>query len=444
MPTELSRYAWVWDHTTNWTPAVHGRQTIGTNNPYLKDREVFLSDFRRLLDFLGRKQFAGLCVWGLLRQSHGGVEAAREIVAYGRERSVSVTPGVGLYTYGGAFYEGRHEFNLETFALANPQCAALVRRKSDAFLALRDVDVGTRARRLEDAFLRRRRPWVQLCPSDPQVIAWIRDAVSWVIEALDLRTIMLEGGDVFNCQCDKCLQRRKRTIDRHVSLEDLCAGYVPVVEYLHRHHPDVEIQCETYGAPGIAPAGAEAGNGKLIPEDCIAQIEAIPEPAQLQLAYNYIMPDEQLNLPTSIARRGLLRTELGSQWQGPNWPHCCAQAIARHCRACRKLGIPAVSFFTEAPDSIPSHWINYEALHAFTSADIDYDTFVERDIAPRLGGIDRAREFIDWATDPKRDEPQVGLTVARQGAVGAADEQEFLKWAWLGGYIAEFGRAGSG
>ena len=65
----------MWDHTTNWTPAVHGRQTIGTNNPYLKDREVFLSDFRRLLDFLGRKQFAGLCVWGLLRQSHGGVWA---------------------------------------------------------------------------------------------------------------------------------------------------------------------------------------------------------------------------------------------------------------------------------------------------------------------------------------------------------------------------------
>ena len=443
MPTELSRYAWVWDHTTNWTPAVHGRQTIGTNNPYLKSPEVFLSDFRRLLDFLGRKRFAGLCVWGLLRQSHGGVEAAREIVKYGRERGVSVTPGVGLYSYGGAFYEGRHQFNLETFALAHPQCTALVRPDSDKYLTLRGVDARARGEGLENAFLGRRRPWVQLCPSDPQVAAWVTDAVSWVIEALGLRTIMLEGGDVFNCRCDKCLDRRKRSIDRHVSLEDLCSGYIPVVEYLHRYYPDVEIQCETYGAPGIAPAGAEAGNGKLIPEDCIAQIDAIPAPAQLQLAYNYVMPNEELNLPASIARRGLLRTELGSQWRGPNWAHCCAHSIAAQCRACRKLGIPAVSFFTETPDYVPSHWVNYEALQAFSSGDIEFDTFVDRDIAPRLGGSERAKAFIDWATDPKRDEIKVGLRVAKRGASGAADEQEFLKWAWLGRYVAEFGRCGS-
>ena len=126
MSGELRRFGWCWDHSTNWTPAVHGRQTFGANQSYEKRPEVFLSDYKRLLDFLGRKGFVGLCVWGLLRESHGGVEAAREIVRYGRGRGVAVTPGVGLFTYGGAFYEGRHDYNLETFALKHPECIAVV------------------------------------------------------------------------------------------------------------------------------------------------------------------------------------------------------------------------------------------------------------------------------------------------------------------------------
>ena len=126
MSSEIQRFGWCWDHSTNWTPGVHGRQTIGTNRSYLKRPEVFLSDCRNLLDCLGQRRFSGLCMWGLIRDSHGGVEAAREVVRYGRDRGVAVTPGVGLFTYGGAYYEGRHDYNLETFALKHPDCVAEV------------------------------------------------------------------------------------------------------------------------------------------------------------------------------------------------------------------------------------------------------------------------------------------------------------------------------
>jgi len=447
---ELQRFGWCWDHSTNWTPGVHGQQTIGTNRSYEKRPDVFLSDFKRLLDFLGSKGFSGLCVWGLLRESHGGVEAAREIVEYGRQRGVSVTPGVGLYTYGGAFFEGRHEFNVETFAFEHPDYVATITQEWPEPLSFTQLSEGTSAPDLADAYLRRKHPWVQLCPSKSEVLAWVKDAVSWVIEALELDTIMLEGGDVFTCRCEACRKRRKRTGDERVSLEDLGNGYVPVVEYLHRHHGDVKIQCETYAAPGLAPASTPApglapastpaSNGGFIPEDCVPFIEAIPEPAQLELTYNFPIPEERLNLPESIAGRGLLRTECGTQWRGPR-SHCCVEVIAAQCRACRKLGIPAVSLFVEEPDTAPAHWINYQAFETFSKEDIPVDAFIERDIAPHLGGPERAREFIRWATDPKCADTNEGIAFARKAGSSAADEDEFLKWAWLARFTAEYGAA---
>lgn len=443
MPTttpELRRYGWCWDHSTNWTPAVHGRQTIGTNRSYEKRAEVFLSDFRRLLDFLGEKKFRGLCVWGLIRDSHGGVDAAREIVRYGRARGVSVTPGVGLFTYGGAYYEGRHEFNAETFAVTRPACVATVMQDWPEPLHFRRAPDGAVGPDLLDPYLRRKRPWVQLCPSNPAVLSWVKDAVSWVIEALELDVIMLEGGDVYTCACAACRQRRRRAIDERVSLEDLCAAYIPVVEHIHRHHPQVGVQCETYAAPGIAPASAQAGNGALIPEDCVTLLEAIPGPVQLELAYNSPLPEQCLNLPPGLAGNGLLRTEMGTQWRGPR-SHCCAAGIATMCRACRKLGIPSVSIFVEEPDSTPAHWINYRAFDSFSKEDISVRAFVERDIAPYLGGAEAALEFIRWAENPKCGDIRAGLSFAREHGAAASDGDEFLRWAWLARFIAEYGVA---
>ena len=433
---EVQRYGWCWDHSTNWTPAVHGRQTIGTNRSYLKRPEVFLRDGKALLDCLAGRGFSGLCMWGLIRDSHGGVAAAREIVEYGRQRGVAVTPGVGLFTYGGAYYEGEHAYNLETFALSRPECVASVAATWPEPLAFATGPGGARVPELTGPFLRRKRPWVQLCPSKPAVHVWLKEAVSWVIETLDLDMIFLEGGDVYTCQCDDCRTRRKRAVDARVSLEDLCAAYVPLVEYLHDAYPHVRIQCETYAAPGIVPAGSQAANGSFIPEDCVSILEAVPEPVQLELTYNCVLAEEQVGLPAGIARKALLRTEAGTQWRGPR-SHCCAETVRSMMQVCRRLGIPAASLFVEEPESTPSHWINYEAFEAFSKADISLEDFVERRIAPYLGGVDRALEFARWASDPRCGVAADGIKFAREGGRRARDEEEFLKWAWLARFIAE-------
>ncbi len=67
MTEELKRFGWCWDHSTNWTPGVHGRQTMGGNRSYEKRPEVFLTDCKRLLDSMGERRFSGLCMFGLSR-----------------------------------------------------------------------------------------------------------------------------------------------------------------------------------------------------------------------------------------------------------------------------------------------------------------------------------------------------------------------------------------
>ena len=95
--------------------------------------------------------------------------------------------------------------------------------------------------------------------------------------------------------------------------------------------------------------------------------------------------------------------------------------------------------FVEEPDSTPAHWINYKAFETFSKEDMPFETFVERDMAGHLGGVQRATAFIRWASDPKCGEAREGIKVAQDGASAAADEDAFLKWAWLGRVIAEYG-----
>lgn len=129
---------------------------------------------------------------------------------------------------------------------------------------------------------------------------------------------------------------------------------------------------------------------------------------------------------------------MGTQWRGPR-SHCCAKGIARMTQVCRRLEIPAVSLFVEEPESTPAAWINYQAFETFSKENIPFHEFIERDIAPHLGGVERATEFIRWASDPKCGPAREGVRFAKTGAGNASDEEEFLKWAWLGRFIAEYG-----
>ena len=108
------RTLWTWDHSTNWELSQIGQQEIGVFNPYGKPPGGFLRDYRRVVDFCSRNKIAAVVIYGFLRDTHGGVEAAKELCHYASERGVRILPGIAIGSYGGIYWEGSSPYNLAT------------------------------------------------------------------------------------------------------------------------------------------------------------------------------------------------------------------------------------------------------------------------------------------------------------------------------------------
>src|SRR5262249_37880267 len=101
------RIFWTWDHSTNWALGTEGLQENGAENPYMKPPEAFLRDYKKVVDYMSDHKLNGLIIWGFLRDKHGGVKSAQELVQYAHERGVRILPGIGSSGFGGFFFERR-------------------------------------------------------------------------------------------------------------------------------------------------------------------------------------------------------------------------------------------------------------------------------------------------------------------------------------------------
>ncbi len=119
-PDLTYRTWWNWDHSTNWDLEQIGVQEIGVMNPYAKPADGFLADFRRLVDFMSRNRIAAIAIYGFLRESHGGIEAAQELCRYATERGVRILPGVAINAYGGIVWEMEHDYIGDQAAQSSP------------------------------------------------------------------------------------------------------------------------------------------------------------------------------------------------------------------------------------------------------------------------------------------------------------------------------------
>jgi len=140
----------VWDRENVYDI---GRMGGGQGIPS-KGKENFLHDYQKAIDFMAEHGFNGIIVWGFLRDSHGGVEAARQLCDYGREKNVRIILGVGINSYGGFYYQGDHESNLNRWFAEHPD--------------LRAIDA--KGRPLEK---------VVACPSKRETQDWHRQGMEW-------------------------------------------------------------------------------------------------------------------------------------------------------------------------------------------------------------------------------------------------------------------------
>ncbi len=166
--------------------------------PYGKPPGGFLADYKRLVDFCSRNRIAAITIYGFLRDSHGGVEAAQELSRYATERGVRIMPGIAIGAYGGVYWEGDHKYNLATWLKQNPQFAATMEKGVGFQLA--DLSFPLNFPRSDYT--------VSACPSAPETIEWMEEAVSWLAETFDIGGINIESGDYGVCGCDRCVARR--------------------------------------------------------------------------------------------------------------------------------------------------------------------------------------------------------------------------------------------
>lgn len=167
---------WCWDARMTWDDepdAISVKMAASEQPfPYMKRPEAYQTGFRRLVDYCAATGIRAVVIWGFLRDSHGGVEAARDLCRYAADRGVGILPGVGLCAYGGYYFEGDHPFNLNTYLRKHPERIS---------------------RAVEEGGKREVTP--VLDPSLEANRQWWRDGLEWMFENFAIAGIDYEMGD---------------------------------------------------------------------------------------------------------------------------------------------------------------------------------------------------------------------------------------------------------
>ena len=437
-----TRMFWNWDHSTGWCENVPGSQDYGVGNAYTKKGEFYEKDFRRVVDWCADHGMQAICVAGLVRDVHGGldislkdcrnprlgIEATRRLCGYAREKGVRVCIIGGLFAYGGAYYEGDYRYSLDRFLRANPDCMA--RTASGEPHITEFYGAATK-----------REP--QGCPSSEKLRSFVVESYGQLFRDIpELGGIQMEAGDNGVCQCARCKERRgQRAAKDFKSLEDMATIYSRVCAAVRDASPDALVIAETYhhfldkpcGIFYEKPLGDDAKALLSLPKDvfwqwqCDVQLDKDEWP-------------EGAKLSDELAKfHNVMRSHAGTQWWGGRGAFA-VEKIRRQCRLSSSSGFDAVSMFGEVSPFEANAEFNYLALQYFADTpDASLDDYAKDVMAPRLGGVDRAHDWIMWANlevEPERI-PDATAKIARIAA-DAADREARRRWMQLAGRLESF------
>jgi hypothetical protein len=211
---------WCWDSRMTWDDEPDKIQlkmaAAERHFPYPKRPESYQQGFRRLVDYCADTGIWGVIIWGFLRDSHGGVEAAKDLCKYASDKGVAILPGVGLCSYGGYFYEGDHPFNLDTYLNKHPD------RASDAYEDHSKVVV---------------KP--VLDPSLEANQLWWREGLDWMMDTFEIAGINYEMGDFIVNTSDSAKAARKAlNIEAHDNVLDMIVATSDLLKHAQVQRPD--------------------------------------------------------------------------------------------------------------------------------------------------------------------------------------------------------------
>lgn len=408
-PRLAQRVLWTWDHSTVWALDRLGRQEAGFMNPYQRDPDVFLEDYKRLVDFASRQRVNGVIVYGLLRDSHGGVAAAAELCRYARRRGVRILAGIGINSYGGIYFDGDHQYNLYTWLQRNPHLAAVGELPRKLLL----TDFGPVA-------IPRSEYGALGCPSKAENIGWHADGVRWLCDEVGVGGINFEAGDYGTCSCEDCLSRR--TAQGDWAFQDMADSYPRLLE----------------AVGGDRWAFIEVYFDQLLDIDAQWPLASLPASASYQYCMNWsywqqhhleITPQLRSRLPQP---HNVLRTHVGSQWNRQRHVFV-ADELARINDVAAGAGFRGTTIFGEASAAHPPNELNYLAWAASAAeADFSWEIFHRREVAPRLGGAEPAARYLELLAEATTmDSEEAARAVDESTAAARAMSDRDVEWRWL-------------
>jgi hypothetical protein len=436
-PGLLYRTFWTWDHSTNWELSQIGHQEIGVFNPYGKPPSGFLADYKRLVDFCSRNRIAAVVIYGFLRDSHGGVEAAQELCRYAGERGVRILPGIAIGAYGGVYWEGDHPYNLATWLRKYPECAATMEKGVGFQLA--DLAFPLSFPRSDYT--------LSACPSRPETIEWMEEGVAWLAETFDIGGINIESGDYGVCGCELCVARRanaaeaaRRMSDHGDSWShtDMAENFPRLYRAAKAKKPDLWIYCEMQWDNLLDPV-ASAAQAKL-PRGGIYQHTANKgfwRRLRRELTRDYVA-----RLPT---QPNVLRCQFACQWNGDERTERYAfnaRTFADMAAVGARVGMEGLTVWGEPSPYHATVELSYLAFARFTwDPSLGWDRFLDEEMAPRLGGREAAERFVAIAgeIDANQRLPVSRLAALRSEALahaGDAGSAPGRRWLSLADQIA--------
>lgn len=414
-----------------------GQQEIGVFNPYGKPPDGFLADYKRVVDYCSRNRIAAIVIYGFLRDSHGGIETAQDLCVYANERGVRIIPGIAIGAYGGVYWEGERQFNLAVWLKAHPQFAATM-EKGVGF-QLQDLSFPLSFPKSDYT--------VSACPSAPETMDWMTDAVSWLAETFEIGGINIESGDYGVCGCERCVARRghaaetSRRVSDHGdswSHTDMAENFPRLFAAAAAKREDLWIYCEMQWDNLLDPV-AQAAQTKL-PEGGIYQYTANKSfwrRLRTELQRDYVE-----SLPT---QPNVLRCQFACQWNGDERTEryaLNARSFADMARKGSSAGMRGLTVWGEPSPYHATVELSYLAFARFSYAPtLTWEEFLEEDAAPLLGGREAAEQFVAIAEelDAHRRLPRTRLSelaAAAREYGGAGGGEIARRWLSLADQIA--------
>lgn len=354
---------WTWDHSTNWMLDDRGMLTHGCYNQYLKRPETYVEDYRRLTDLAAGLGVKGIIIWGFLRDSHGGIESAKQVAGYAASKGVAIMPGVGTTWYGGAYYQGNHQYNLETFLEKTPDARAHA------------ID-GLTGKHIEGG----------ACPSSPAFLDWLAESIQWLFREFEIGGANIENGDFVLCDDPRCVAAKESwPIDDAEFFRLQAMSYQPALEAVQDLLGDKLVTWATYA--GFVPGKGDLGDSTALMHcDRPVIVDRVPPQSVAQWTITGMLRKEPLpftaylddgapaeafdnpNWPVGLtppSTRSCGFAHQGSQWNSVRRHECMISSVKEACLRAYRSGLEGVVIHGEASSRNIPNALNYLAFSHF-------------------------------------------------------------------------------